>query len=602
MESEIGRELRDLFDEIAPPVDGRRIARAREQRRHARPGWRIGLAAGLVVLIAGAVTLALRPDSPTDATPVTDSTSIPSIADGSADETSGTDDEPSPAVTEDPTASAEAQLIEPLFVNCSAELDGFSCQSLIDGSLESEWQTINGGIGAQMSFAFDPSIRITEVGFTNLPQDERFMRNAHIKGVEVDVNDLPQTSIGALADENTATQWIAVDSINTSVLTITVTSAYPGIGVADLEPFTELALAEVSFRGFEVTPGTISDSLTTLPYLILDVEGREFNGGSDAFTSCHEAARIGLRRGSSYSTDRFLTVQFGVSTVMPWCGEPIPNSPSDLGPPADAPDVVDHGLIPVMGTQGRVIQDMGSVFSIYWIVSDGMIASITIYPTPDEELTLQDAITTVDGIVELTAGQWAELVNAGQGDTGATTEGVGADSGNAGTLPYLGLDLPGWQFVSAGESQTFCSDQADPMPGETRQAIYTHEGDDAPASLFTRRVNVNVSPASTRCSFQSIPNSASDLGPPAAPPNVLDHGMTTVMGQTARIVEEQGNFRVMRLTGTDGSVASIDVFAGSTPLTVDDVLSIAAGIVQLTENEWTVLINNSPTTPAVTIP
>ncbi|MEE9206381.1 MAG: hypothetical protein V3U50_05300 [Acidimicrobiia bacterium] len=172
----------------------------------------------------------------------------------------------------------------------------------------------------------------------------------------------------------------------------------------------------------------------------------------------------------------------------------------------------------------------------------------------------------------------------------------------AGSLPYLGLDLPGWEFVQAGEAQTWCSDQVDPMPGTTRQAVYTY--DDAPSStlLGVRRVNVNVLPASTRCSFQEIPTNASDLGPPAAPPDVIDHGMTAVMGQRARIVEEQGSFRVMWLVGADGSAAGIDVFPGSTPLTVDDVVSIAAGIVQLTQAEWLALVENSPTAPAVTIP
>ncbi len=313
-------------------------------------------------------------------------------------------------------AALSGQLIEPMADNCSAELEGFRCEFLVDGSLETEWQTPEGGIGAQMSFAFNPAVRITEVGFTNLPQEERFLRNARIKGVEVIVNDLPQASIAELADDNSATQWIAVDSIRTSVLTITVTSAYPGVSVADREPFAELALAELSFRGSEVIPGTNTDSLTTLPYLILDVEGRDLRGASDSFSWCHEGARIAPARGSSYTTGLFLTVQFGVSTVKPWCGEPIPDSPSDLGPPADPPDVVDHGLIPVMGTQGRVIEHMGGVFSIYWIVSDGMTAQISIYPTPDDEVTLQDAITIADGVVELTAEQWTELVRGSPAD------------------------------------------------------------------------------------------------------------------------------------------------------------------------------------------
>ncbi len=410
MDSDVGRELRDLFDQIAPPVDGRRIARTVKPRRQVGSGWQIGLIAGLAVLIAGAVTLVFRPDNPIGITPVADATSMPPITATPPNETTTSIDETTTTATETPPVTVERQLIEPAFVNCSAELEGFPCQFLIDGWLESEWQTSNGGIGAQFSFAFGHPIRITEIGFTNLPQDERFLRNANIKGVEVIVDDLPQASIAELADDNSTTQWITINSIRTSVLTITVTSAYPGVSVADREPFTELALAEISFRGSEVIPGTETDALPMLPYLALDVAGLEVGLAEDIFSSCTKGGRLATMRSSRYyRADTHPTVILSLDTIMTWCGESVPDSPADLGPPADPPNVVDLGQIEVMGTQGRVIDEQG-VYSVFWILSDRATAQLQVFPTPDGEVTLDEVITIADGIVELTAEQWIALI------------------------------------------------------------------------------------------------------------------------------------------------------------------------------------------------
>jgi hypothetical protein len=78
--------------------------------------------------------------------------------------------------------------------------------------------------------------------------------------------------------------------------------------------------------------------------------------------------------------------------------------------------------------------------------------------------------------------------------------------------------------------------------------------------------------------------------------------MTTVMGHEARIVEEQGVFSVLWVLDDQGSTASMHVFPGDTTLTVNEVIAIAAGIVELTEEEWALLIAATPETPPVTIP
>jgi hypothetical protein len=57
--ADIGRQIRELFDEVADPIDIREIV-ARERRRGWR-GWQIALAAGVAaLLIVGGVVLLHR--------------------------------------------------------------------------------------------------------------------------------------------------------------------------------------------------------------------------------------------------------------------------------------------------------------------------------------------------------------------------------------------------------------------------------------------------------------------------------------------------------------------------------------------------------------
>ncbi|MCH7584281.1 MAG: hypothetical protein IH941_03865 [Acidobacteria bacterium] len=163
-------------------------------------------------------------------------------------------------------STAEPQPITPVRVVCSTELAAFPCSALIDGSLESEWQAPNGGIGARITFSFDAQYKITEIGFLNIPGAERFLRNAKIKDVSVALDDLSQKTYIRLDDDNAFRQWFSLRSFRTAIVTVTVTSAYPGVSVGESgQPFTELALAEVIFMGTVVPyagpPPTTSDAV-----------------------------------------------------------------------------------------------------------------------------------------------------------------------------------------------------------------------------------------------------------------------------------------------------------------------------------------------------
>ena len=85
--------------------------------------------------------------------------------------------------------------LQPIRVDCTSELASFPCSALIDDDPDNDWNAEAGGVGTSMTFLFSPPVQITEVIFYNLEDTERFLRNARIKGIEIVVDDLPQSTI-----------------------------------------------------------------------------------------------------------------------------------------------------------------------------------------------------------------------------------------------------------------------------------------------------------------------------------------------------------------------------------------------------------------------
>lgn len=154
-----------------------------------------------------------------------------------------------PVSTVTTLASVPIGELTPIRVDCTLTLSGFPCDALIDDDPLNRWNASDGGIGAELTFFFSPPVQITEMFLINVDDDERFTRNARIKGMEVVIDDLSQSTIVELDDTNSEPQRIQIRSLRTSSLTITITSAYPGASFDGKEPFTELALQEVQFYG-----------------------------------------------------------------------------------------------------------------------------------------------------------------------------------------------------------------------------------------------------------------------------------------------------------------------------------------------------------------
>ena len=155
------------------------------------------------------------------------------------------------STTSTPTSLATLPIAElvPIRADCTLTLDGFPCSALIDDDLDNRWNATEGGIGAELTFFFSPPVQITEMFFMNVEDEERFARNARIKGVDIVIDDLAQATIRELDDTNTEPQRIQIRSLRTSSLTVTVTSAYPGTSFDGKEPFPELALQGIQFFG-----------------------------------------------------------------------------------------------------------------------------------------------------------------------------------------------------------------------------------------------------------------------------------------------------------------------------------------------------------------
>jgi len=203
--------------------------------------------------------------------------------------------------------------------------------------------------------------------------------------------------------------------------------------------------------------------------------------------------------------------------------------------------------------------------------------------------TTETTVTTPQGASSTTSPSEAEAARAQEEARRRAAE-AAARQAAAEQVPYLGFSLPGWEFSRAGELVRDCL-HSPPLLLKNRQATYVA------TDTADRSINLNVFPRLALCSPEEAPSSTSDLGPPASPPNVVDHGMTTMMGHEARVVDENGVYRVLWLLDDQGSHAELILFPGSAPLTLQDVLALTEGVVELTHDQWDQLLSASTTTP-----
>ncbi|MBU1226015.1 MAG: hypothetical protein KJ698_02210 [Actinobacteria bacterium] len=142
----------------------------------------------------------------------------------------------------------EIKALTPVSTRCSSELAAFPCSALTDTDPENRWNATEGGVGAELTFLFSPPVQITELFIDNVQDEERFRRNARVKGIEIKSDDIVQSIIWEFDDTNQP-QKVQIGSIRTSSLTITITSSYPGQTFEGKEPFPELAMQQITFYG-----------------------------------------------------------------------------------------------------------------------------------------------------------------------------------------------------------------------------------------------------------------------------------------------------------------------------------------------------------------
>lgn len=141
----------------------------------------------------------------------------------------------------------------PSAVDASSYLDDHGPDNLIDGNAETDWNDNQArGVGAWIEFTFDPPVRITEIVFQNLQDDDRFKRNYKIQGFVIITDDLTMDISGRLENTNGA-QRVDIASLGTTTLRIDVKSTYLGESVVNSIPYDELALQAVQFFG---SPGS----------------------------------------------------------------------------------------------------------------------------------------------------------------------------------------------------------------------------------------------------------------------------------------------------------------------------------------------------------
>lgn len=154
----------------------------------------------------------------------------------------------SSSTTSTTTATLNIVELQPIRADCSSELASYPCSALYDDDPTNSWNATEGGVGTEITFFFSPPVQITEMFIHNLEEEERFMRNARMKGVEIVIDDLPQATVEELLDTNEP-QRVQIRSLRTSSLTLRITSAYPGQSFDGREPFRELAAQEITFYG-----------------------------------------------------------------------------------------------------------------------------------------------------------------------------------------------------------------------------------------------------------------------------------------------------------------------------------------------------------------
>ncbi len=139
-------------------------------------------------------------------------------------------------------------------VEATSEYGELHATHLIDGDTDSYWNDNSlKGEDAALTFSFPEPVVVTTVEIQNVLDEATFRRNYRIRGYEVTFSSGAPPVTGILQDTNRP-QNITLEPTTTDTLTISVMSTYPAQPYEGLEPFEELAVAELRFFGYEPQP------------------------------------------------------------------------------------------------------------------------------------------------------------------------------------------------------------------------------------------------------------------------------------------------------------------------------------------------------------
>lgn len=103
---------------------------------------------------------------------------------------------------------------------------------------------------ATMILTFTPSATFTEVVFQNVEEGPAFARHSRIRDVELSFEGSTQLVAAELPD-TPGRHRVQIPDVATGQVTVRVVSVYPGQELAGEAPFDELAIAEITFQGFD---------------------------------------------------------------------------------------------------------------------------------------------------------------------------------------------------------------------------------------------------------------------------------------------------------------------------------------------------------------
>ena len=147
----------------------------------------------------------------------------------------------------------------PRTVTASSSLVEFEPRNLLDGDLGTAWNDdSHQGEGAQLTFTFAEPILLERIVLSNLADESQFKRNFRVAEYAIETG-VGSFIVGGLLDTQDGQEIIIESPVE--ALTFIVTDVYAAESFNGQPPFLELAIADMTFFGYEIEPAPIAGSM-----------------------------------------------------------------------------------------------------------------------------------------------------------------------------------------------------------------------------------------------------------------------------------------------------------------------------------------------------